>query len=288
MNSDREALSFYLTNVFTRDPEGRLVYCSEIWPFLVYFLTDDEAVAYYRAENAGKFNVKGYLRIQACFRDIATDNWGPNIVTKDSKARRLVLKLKPRYNFDEVPYTFPGKSRNLRIYNDINGCALGISKLAMKREVPVPLPVDIPYCHVGLTLRRADGGLDFVELRVDPSSARVEVRDCLQAVNDNEIKAFVIDNRTIRHRGNVYPVKTLYRLSKIIGKKVSYGVLSFNCDHVANFLLTSRIEWTNYLWEVPENTAIPAFPLGDIQKNDLLEIEAHISRHENIKLQNQG
>jgi hypothetical protein len=278
MNSEFDALSFYLTYVFTMDPEGKLTYCKEIWPFLIYFLTNDETVSYYNAEGAGKFKVKGYRRIKTCFLDIVTNNWGSAMYTTD-KIGRLILKLK----FDEVPITIPSMTRDFSLFADIRDCAFGISKLAMRREVPIK-GLAIPYYHVGMTLRRADGGLDLAEVRVDILNARVEVRDCLQVVNENPIKQYIIDNRSIVHKGNINPIKTLFRLSKIIGKRISYGLLSFNCDHIANYLFTAQIEWTTKVWELPESHAVPQFPMGDIHEDHLLEIESHIISHENIKL----
>jgi len=141
------------------DSKGKLIYCKEIWPFLIYFLMNDEAVSYYNAKNGGKFKVKGYRRIKACFLDIVTNNWGSAMYTTD-KIGRLIMKLKPRYKFDEVPITIPSMTRDFSRFADICDCAFGISKLALMREVPIK-GLAIPYYHVGLTLRRADGGMDL-------------------------------------------------------------------------------------------------------------------------------
>ncbi len=57
---------------------------------------------------------------------------------------------------------------------------------------------------------------------------------------------------------------------------------SFNCDHIANCLCTC--EWTMKVWELPESKIIPQFPIGGINKHDLLEIKSHPHcTHENIK-----
>ena len=285
MNSDIEALSFYLTFVFTMDPEGNMRYCRDIWPFLIYFLTNEEADCYSKAEGPNKFKVKGYRRIKACFLNIVTNNWGSGMSTTDQTGR-LILKLKPRYNFDEVPNIIPSMTKNFSLFADIQECAMGISKLAMRREVPIIRVPIIPYYHVGITIRRADGGLDLAEVRVDFLNARVEVRDCLQVFNENCIKEFIIDNRTIHHRGNLNPIKTLYRLAKVAGKKLSYALLSFNCDHLANYLISGQIEWTTKVWEIQEHHIVPPFPLGDINKEDLLNLEENITLKENIIFNN--
>ncbi len=43
----------------------------------------------------------------------------------------------------------------------------------------------IPYIHTGLTFRCVYGGLDLAHVRVDFPSARVELKDCCEAVNDS-------------------------------------------------------------------------------------------------------
>jgi len=50
---------------------------------------------------------------------------------------RLILTLKPRYNFVEVPFTMPGMTKDFNIFADIRENASGISKLAMRREIPI-------------------------------------------------------------------------------------------------------------------------------------------------------
>ncbi len=129
-----------------------------------------------------------------------TNNWGSATYTTD-KIRRTVLKLKPQYNFDKVSITIPSMTRNFSLFSDIRNCACGISKLAMRREVPAPIKeLAIPYHHVGLTLCRVDGGLDLAEVQADFLNARVEVRDCVWVINESPIKEFVIDNHQIMRR----------------------------------------------------------------------------------------
>ena len=77
MNSELKAVLFYLTYVFTMDPDGKLVYCNDIWPYLIYA----EAETFYNAEGASKFKVTGYLRIKTAF---LTNIWGSDMYTTDS------------------------------------------------------------------------------------------------------------------------------------------------------------------------------------------------------------
>ena len=46
---------------FPMDPESKLIYCKEIWTFLIYFLTNNEAVSYYNAETASRLPIKEYI-----------------------------------------------------------------------------------------------------------------------------------------------------------------------------------------------------------------------------------
>ena len=114
-------------------------------------------------------------------------------------------------------------------------------------------------------------------------NAKLEVRDCLSAMNDNPTYQFIIDNRSLNHLGNVNPVKTLHRMSRIMGNRISYGLLSLNCDHVSQWLLTGEIEWTTQVWVLPSSETVPAFPLGQIGRDQLIEIEQQITEHNNIK-----
>ncbi len=44
MNSVEDALTFYIRCVFTMHPEGQLSFCRDMWPFLVHFMSKDEAI----------------------------------------------------------------------------------------------------------------------------------------------------------------------------------------------------------------------------------------------------
>ncbi len=283
MNPEEAALTFYLTYVFAVDLEESLSYCHDIWPFLIYFLTDDEAMAFYGADNSSKFKTSGYLRIQKLFLDMVTATWGEGTVHRKDCHGKIMLGLKLRYDFDEVSYITPSMTTEFHSFADINSCVFGISKLAMRRHAPFLRNAVIPYFHTGLALRRADGGLDLAEVRVDLFNARLEVRDCLQVFHENPVKEFFLDTRSIKRRGNVDPIKTLFRMSMICGRRISYGLLTFNCDHIAQWLFTSDIMWTTKVWEVPESHLVPQFPLAEMNKDNLLAIEDHIKRHDNIK-----
>ena len=165
------------------------------------------ALSYYNAEKDSKFKVKGYRRIKDSFLDIVTKNWGSAMYTTD-KIGRLILKLKPRYKFDEVPITIPSMTRNFSLFADIRDCAFGISKLAMRRKVPIK-GLKIPYYHVGLTLRRADGGLDLSEVRVDFLNARVEVRDCLQVIFTHQLGNFYLFHESL-YRNHIIVINILH------------------------------------------------------------------------------
>ncbi len=52
MNPEADALTFYLTYIFAMDLEGSLTYYRDIWLFLIYFLTNYEAMAFYGAKNS--------------------------------------------------------------------------------------------------------------------------------------------------------------------------------------------------------------------------------------------
>ena len=85
-------------------------------------------------------------------------------------------------------------------------------------------------------MRRAYGGLDLVEVRVDLLNARVS---WLPAINQLRSK-YIIDNRSIQMK------ETSQRRCSDFQKSYEkiYGLLSQNCDHryIAQFLLTGQVE----------------------------------------------
>ena len=70
MNSDEEAIQFYLTSVFKIDHGSSLSFSEGVWPYLVYLMTYDEAAKYYQANVLGKTKTSGYLRIKKIFVDM--------------------------------------------------------------------------------------------------------------------------------------------------------------------------------------------------------------------------
>jgi len=111
MNSveERAALIFYLTTVFSVDQQGELLFCSDVWPFLIYFLTYDEAVAYYTAADTNKFRASGYRRIKDMFVQLVAETYGSGRISKDKQGRE-VIQMKLRYDFTEVPYQITSQS----------------------------------------------------------------------------------------------------------------------------------------------------------------------------------
>ncbi len=98
-----------------------------------------------------------------------TATWGEEASTKHCHGK-ITLKLKRCYNFNEVPSTLPARIIDFHNFANILDCGVGISKLAMKRNVLMMKPA-IPCYHTGLTLCCVVGSLDLAHVRADFLSA---------------------------------------------------------------------------------------------------------------------
>ncbi len=68
-----------------------------------------------------------------------------------------------------------------------------------------------------------------------------------------------------------------------MGKNIVWAALPLNCDHVAQWLLTSDIEWMTKIWELPESHMISQFPLADINRDDCVKISSHINENMDLR-----
>lgn len=274
MNSEEEGMRFYVTFIFVLDVVGSLTFCEGVWPLLRFFMLETEAKAFYATPKADRCKLAGYLRVQNKFLEVLEATWGQASIIR-GKGGRITLKLKQSYLFNDSSYQIPAKTILLHSYSEILDCAMGISKICLRQSLLSDFPI-MGYWHTGIGLRRVDGGIDLVEIRVDWISAKIEIRDCLQAVAHSTTNEFMIDNSLIGSRGNVHPDRILFRIAMIIGKLVCYQPPVIVCDHISNFVHTSDILWTTGVIDLPPG--LPSFPFGSINREVLEEIEAKIKK----------
>ena len=79
------------------------------------------------------------------------------------------------------------------------------------------------------------------------------------------------------------PYKVVYKLARLSGRRQAYNHSTLNCDHVANFLVAGRVEWTTKQWEIPETAIFPQFPLAEISKEDLITLEEDLNKFDRLE-----
>ena len=166
---------------------------------------------------------------------------------------------------------------------------MGFAKLAFKRglwpEVSDYLPSPDLYYHTGVTLPRQDGQVDIVEVKMCGNVVQLSKKEAAQLMEEQKKTRMFIDNRCLQYQGALDTKRTLFRLSRIMGKSINYNPTRLNCNHVAMWLLTGRIEWTTAVVQVNERIPLPDF--GSFKK--LLLVAKNFSpnhKHEKNVLKN--
>ena len=67
MNTDEESIHFYASCVFKYRKEGRMKFKTSIWPYLKFFLTEQERDSYSKVNPQFIHNTSGYKRIYNIF-----------------------------------------------------------------------------------------------------------------------------------------------------------------------------------------------------------------------------
>ena len=72
--------------------------------------------------------------------------------------------------------------------------------------------------------------------------------DIEKTVRNNPNGNIFFDNRCILKRGNIDFKKVMHRLSRIVDKSFAYHATKFNCDEIATWVLTGRVNGRQHCW----------------------------------------
>ena len=167
--------AFYTSTVFIPDFTGSIAFCTEIFPFLKYFLTHEEAEDFHGKTGVQKWAASGYRRILHEFRDAVVTKFGEEMECQD-RQKRIAFRLKLSYDFTDIASVEPTMTCEFDDYEELKNYLHSVSKIAMRREVP--LLFDLPYFHTGVLLQRQDGTVDIAEVVVEGASARLQIQNC--------------------------------------------------------------------------------------------------------------
>ena len=124
-----------------------------IWPYLEFFLTEEERSSY----SKNGYRSRGYKRIYNIFvSQIRSVN--RECVKYTKKKRSLYFKLEPAYKEQENEHVRAWRSPEFRTYPDLVNNILGFGKLAFSSTLEFPM-LPMPYYHTGVILPRCLVGM---------------------------------------------------------------------------------------------------------------------------------
>ena len=279
MNSDEDSINFYIT-VFKYRQDAQMDFKKSIWPYLKFFLTEQERDSYSKVVPKFIHNTRGYKRIYKIFLRQIKSVHGKNCVQFSKKKRAISLKLEPAYKEDENDYVVPWKSTEFQTYPQLVNQVIGFGKLAFTTtlalwpEILPRLPHMKLYYHTGVTLLRQDGKVDLIEVNKNGNVVRLNKRNVKDMMTEETRKMF-FDNTCLVRRGALDTKKTLFRLARILNKSIHYNVTRLNCDHVSTWALTGNIAWTTKVFKVNPIIPLPTYP-GEVDESVLRDIEKQL------------
>ena len=278
-NSDADSIDYYTKFVFKYEKEAMMELKEDIWPYLKYFLMEKERVSYSQVDFNHIQNCSGYKRIKNIFvqQILASAEHGRKCIQFSPKKRTNTFKLERRYKEEENDCVVPWKSNKFKTYQELEGQAIGISKLGFTRHLwpdILPLLPHHKYYHTGVTLLRQDGQVDLFEVNKDDNNVfRLMNRNAREMIAAEKSPQMFFDNGCLKRRGALDTKKTLFRLARVHNRTFRYHLTGFNCDFVATWAISGRIEWTTAVrqWDLP----LPTYS-GDVDKSVLLAIEEQL------------
>ena len=282
INTDEESICIMVNTFLKYQEDAVMDFEHGVWPYLKFFLTEQEKTAHERMQQQYRHNSSGYRRLCGTFTRLVIARYGGRCVAIHPRRKAKVFRLAPVYKEEECPFVMPWKSAEFFTHEDLVGQTIGIGKLAFTRKLWAGIFPKLPhlqYFHTGITLRRCDGDVDLMEVNKVGSVFKLNKKRAADVINvDSENTELFVDNQCLRVRGALDPKKTLYRISRILGKTVAYNLTEFNCDVIATWLLTGRLEWTTAKFEF--HPTIKDYP-GEIKIGDLLSLEENLQDHQN-------
>ena len=279
MNTDEESIKFYARCVFKYQEEAKMDFKTSVWPYLKFFLTEQERDSFANVDPKFYYTTRGYKRIRDIFLYQIKSEHGNKCIKFNKKKRAIFLKLEPAYKEDENDYVVPWTSDEFETYPDLVKQVIGFGKLAFTRTLwPEILPF-LPhlklYYHTAVTLFRQDGEVDLVEVKKCGNVVRFNKKKAIEIEAEEKTTKMFFDNKCLVRRRALDTKRTLFRVARILNKTINYNVTRFNCDHVSTWALTGRIAWTTALFEVDPKIPLPTFP-GEVDERVLSEIEEQL------------
>jgi hypothetical protein len=279
-NSDSDSIDFYTHFVFNYREEAMMEFKQEIWPYLIYFLTEEERESYSRVDYRNIQNCRGFQRVHNIFVQKITALHGRKVVQFSPKKRIFTFKLERAYKEEENEFVMPWKSNEFQTYPKLKEQVIGFGKLAFTRHLwPDILPFlpHLKYYHTGVTLLRQDGHVDLLEVTKDDNDNvfRFRKRNVMEMMTKEDETRMFFDNTCLARRNALDTKKTLFRCARIHNCSMNYNLTGFNCDKVATWCLTGHIAWTTAVFQIDPIIRLPNYP-GDVDERVLRTIEAQL------------
>ena len=124
---------------------------------------------------------------------------------------------------------------------------------------------------------RKDKEIDLIEVTKEGDVFKLKMRNIREMIKDTNTTEMFFDNGCLVTRGSLDTKKTLYRISRIYGQTINYNPTGLNCDRIATWLMTGRLEWTTALfYNVDPPISLPTIP-GQVNEGIINEIEEILS-----------
>ena len=278
MNGDHESIVFYVQHVFEFHEESRLNFKGDVFPYLQYFMDIEERLAFQEKNDSQKHKCGGYRRIRKIFNTLVAETYGNETIFIEKKTKSYQYRLRKMYQEQENRFVSAWMSPDISTYEEFKQQAIGFGKLAFRRPIwPEVLPKlkCLEYYHTGVTMLRTDQKVDLIEVaKISCTEFKVEIKEANEVIQEQHETNLFIDNRCLQKRGVLNTFHTLFRISRILNRSVSYDLTRFNCDHVATWLLTGIAGWTtaNFVVDFPIKFKFK----GEIDDKILDEIEEQL------------
>ncbi len=279
MNNDEKAINFYVNEVFEFNAKSRLSFKDEIFDYFKFFMDTKERLLYAQCSPENYHKTTGYIRIMDIFTRLVKTAYGEKALCVGTKRQSVYFKLSSVYKEDENDYVVAWKSPTFRTYLGFQKHAIGFGKLAFHRATWPELLPNLPgfeFFHTGLTMARQDESTDLVEVAKMKDEFKIRMRKVTEAIAEQNHNKMFIDNQSLHHRHAVDTKKTLFRVSRVLNKTLSYDVFRLNCDHLSTWLLTGLICWTTAAYELYLPVPGPQCQ-GEVDESVLQAIEGQLS-----------
>ena len=298
-----------------------LSFQTDIFPYLEFFMTPDEAKIYHKHKFSEKHKSCGYKRLLNEFKKIAKAKFEDGVEELGATRNKGVFfKLKFRYDFSQIETIAPMMTRSFPDFDaDMKAEFHSMSKIAIKRDLGFipqlrtvlnhflpsffPAPPEIPdihYYHTALMIKTSDDKYDVFEVKVNDFDRAIIEKNDIETAFPTEVhdpSRMCLDTRLIERPGNVNLHEVFFRLAFVLKKTVKYNPFGFNCDHFVNFIFFNKIEWSTKWFPVPsfladqlenlwENYVLhnTQFANGEVDENKFQELKNWIKMHNELKM----